>query len=78
MRMLRREAELPQPPARGRPRAAGHNAGFGLTGRFAELDEGLDAGRAIVAPGLMNKATAQAHHFFPRSWVRRIAGTIKL
>ena len=40
--------------------------------------EGLEAGRAIVIPGLMNKSTAQAHRFFPRSWVRRIAGTIKL
>ncbi len=40
--------------------------------------EGLEKGQAIVIPGLMNKATAQAHRFFPRSWVRRIAGTIKL
>jgi short-subunit dehydrogenase len=40
--------------------------------------DGLEKGRAIVTPGLMNKATAQAHRFFPRSWVRRIAGTIKL
>lgn len=39
--------------------------------------EGLERGRAIVVPGLMNKATAQAHRFFPRSWVRRIAGSIK-
>lgn len=40
--------------------------------------DGLEAGRAIVIPGLSNKATAQANRFFPRSWVRRIAGTIKL
>jgi hypothetical protein len=40
--------------------------------------EGLERGRAIVIPGLTNKATAQAHRFFPRSWVRRVAGTIKL
>ena len=40
--------------------------------------ECLDAARAIVVPGLLNKATAQAHRFFPRSWVRRIAGSIKL
>jgi len=40
--------------------------------------EGLERNQAIVTPGLMNKATAQAHRFFPRSWVRRIAGTIKL
>jgi short-subunit dehydrogenase len=40
--------------------------------------EGLEAGRAIVIPGLINKATAQAHRFFPRSWVRKAAGSIKL
>jgi uncharacterized protein len=40
--------------------------------------KGLEQGRAIVIPGLANKATAQAHRFFPRSWVRRIAGSIKL
>ncbi len=40
--------------------------------------EGLERSEAIVTPGLVNKATAQAHRFFPRSWVRRIAGTIKL
>jgi uncharacterized protein len=38
---------------------------------------GLEKGRAMVVPGLMNKATAQAHRFFPRSWVRRVAGAIK-
>jgi len=40
--------------------------------------EGLEKAQAVVIPGLGNKATAQAHRFFPRSWVRRIAGTIKL
>jgi short-subunit dehydrogenase len=40
--------------------------------------EGLEKGQAVVIPGLLNKATAQAHRFFPRSWVRRIAGSIKL
>jgi short-subunit dehydrogenase len=40
--------------------------------------EGLERCRAVVIPGVGNKATAQAHRFFPRSWVRRIAGTIKL
>jgi hypothetical protein len=40
--------------------------------------EGLEKARAIVIPGLGNKATAQANRFFPRSWVRRVAGTIKL
>ena len=40
--------------------------------------EGLEKGRAIVIPGAMNKSTAQAHRFFPRSWVRKAAGAIKL
>jgi short-subunit dehydrogenase len=40
--------------------------------------DGLDRNQAIVIPGLVNNATAQAHRFFPRSWIRRIAGTIKL
>jgi short-subunit dehydrogenase len=40
--------------------------------------EGLENGRAIVIPGLLNKATAQAHRLFPRSWVRKAAGSIKL
>ena len=39
--------------------------------------KGIDAGRAIVIPGLMNKSTAQAHRFFPRSWVRKAAGMLK-
>jgi short-subunit dehydrogenase len=40
--------------------------------------EGLEKARAIVIPGMMNKSTAQAHRFFPRSWVRKAAGAIKL
>ena len=40
--------------------------------------EGVEKGRAIVIPGAMNKSTAQAHRFFPRSWVRKAAGSIKL
>ena len=39
--------------------------------------EGLDAGRAIMIPGLGNKATAQAHRFFPRGLVRRAVGILK-
>ena len=39
--------------------------------------KGLKTGRAIVIPGLMNKSTAQAHRFFPRSWVRKAAGMLK-
>jgi len=38
---------------------------------------GLEAGRAIVIPGLLNKSTAQAHRFFPRAWVRKAAGMVK-
>jgi hypothetical protein len=38
---------------------------------------GLEKGKAIVIPGLMNKSTAQAHRFFPRSWVRKAAGMLK-
>ena len=40
--------------------------------------DGLERGQAVVVPGLMNKATAQAHRFFSRGFVRRVAGTIKL
>jgi short-subunit dehydrogenase len=39
--------------------------------------DGLAKGKAIVIPGLMNKSTAQAHRFFPRSWVRKAAGMLK-
>ena len=40
--------------------------------------EGVEKRRAIVVPGVINKSTAQAHRFFPRSWVRKAAGSIKL
>lgn len=67
----------------------GEIAGFGPSNASSKLAaasapvvaaglEGLERNQAIVIPGLMNKSTAQAHRFFPRSWVRRIAGTIKL
>jgi len=39
--------------------------------------EGLEKGQAVVIPGPMNKATAQAHRFFPRSWVRKAAAMLK-
>jgi short-subunit dehydrogenase len=39
--------------------------------------EGLLKGKAIVIPGLMNKATAQASRFFPRNLVRKAAGMLK-
>jgi uncharacterized protein len=38
---------------------------------------GLEAGKAVVIPGLLNKATAQAHRFFPRGIVRRAVGILK-
>ena len=38
----------------------------------------LDKRRAVVIPGLVNKAGAQGHRFLPRSLLRRIAGSIKL
>ena len=38
---------------------------------------GLEKGKAVIIPGLMNKSTAQAHRFFPRSWVRKAAGLLK-
>lgn len=39
--------------------------------------EGIEKRRAIIIPGLMNKATAQANRIFPRSWVRKAAGSLK-
>jgi short-subunit dehydrogenase len=38
---------------------------------------GLSKGKAVIIPGMMNKSTAQAHRFFPRSWVRKAAGMLK-
>jgi len=38
---------------------------------------GLERGKAVIIPGLINKSTAQAHRFFPRSWVRKAAGMLK-
>jgi uncharacterized protein len=38
---------------------------------------GIAKGKAVIIPGLMNKSTAQAHRFFPRSWVRKVAGMLK-
>ena len=34
--------------------------------------------RAVVIPGVINKAAAQGHRFLPRWLLRKIAGTIKL
>jgi hypothetical protein len=38
---------------------------------------GLDKNKAVVVPGLLNKATAVGGRFAPRSVVRKIAGAIK-
>jgi short-subunit dehydrogenase len=40
--------------------------------------EALEARKAIVIPGLVNKAGAQGHRLLPRSWLRRIAGSMKM
>lgn len=66
----------------------GDVAGFGGNGLFdrvamnaAEVVEtglkGLEANRAVVVPGWMNKLTATSSRFAPRSMVRKIAGAIK-
>jgi len=39
--------------------------------------DGLDANRAVVIPGAMNKAGAWSTRFAPRSMVRKIAGSLK-
>jgi hypothetical protein len=66
----------------------GDLAGFGGNGMFdrlamnaAEVVEiglkGLDANRAVVIAGWMNKVGAASTRFAPRSVVRKIAGAIK-
>ena len=66
----------------------GEVAGFGPSNASSKLAapsgpvvraglEGLEAGRAIVIPGLMNKATAQASRLLPRAMVRRAVGILK-
>ena len=39
---------------------------------------GMDKRRALVVPGLVNKAGAQGHRLLPRWLLRRIAGSMKL
>ncbi|MEO5640874.1 MAG: SDR family oxidoreductase [Sphingomicrobium sp.] len=67
----------------------GEVAGFGTGGQFEKLAaspqsvvraglDGVQVGRAVVVPGLLNKAGAQGHRLLPRAWLRRIAGVIKL
>jgi short-subunit dehydrogenase len=66
----------------------GEVAGFGGNGLFDRVAmeapevvdaglRGLDQNRAVVVPGLVNKAVAASTRFAPRSVVRKIAGGIK-
>ena len=66
----------------------GEVAGFGPSNPSSKLAaasapvveaglKGLGTNRAVVVPGMMNKATAQAHRLFPRAMVRRAVGLIK-
>ena len=63
-------------------------AGFGDKGSFDRLAadatsvvraglKGLDANRALVVPGWINKVGASSTRFVPRAAVRKIAGAIK-
>ena len=63
-------------------------AGFGGNGLFDRIAmdatpvvraglKGLERNRALVVPGLINKATAQSSRVAPRALVRRIAGALK-
>jgi short-subunit dehydrogenase len=67
----------------------GEVAGFGKVGAFEKFAassesvvraglEALEAGKAIVVPGLLNKAGAQGHRLLPRSLLRRVAGMMKM
>jgi len=67
----------------------GEVAGFAGNAAFASLSmavgpvvrsglEAIDSGRAVAIPGLINKVGAQGHRFLPRSWLRRIAGSVKM
>jgi short-subunit dehydrogenase len=66
----------------------GEVAGFGGNGMFDRVAmeapavvaaglKGLDKNKAVVVPGLTNKAGAQGTRFMPRWVVRKIAGAIK-
>jgi len=66
----------------------GDVAGFGGNGMFDKVAmdapavvsaglDGLDRNKAVVIPGLVNKAGALSGRFVPRSVVRKIAGAIK-
>ena len=64
-------------------------AGFKGSGAFDRLTAGsaavvraglagLRANKAVVILGFANKVGAQGHRLLPRSWLRKIAGSIKL
>ena len=64
-------------------------AGFKGNGAFDKISaksedvvavglKALDQGRAVAIHGLINKVGAQAHRFLPRSWLRKVTGSIKL
>ena len=66
----------------------GEVAGFGPSNLLSKVSAdspsvvraglaGLERGKAVIIPGLMNKSTAQAHRLFPRSWVRKVAAMLK-
>ena len=66
----------------------GEVAGFKGNGAFDKISarsedvvamglKALDQGRAVAIPGLVNKAGAQAHRLFPRSWLRKVTAAIK-
>jgi short-subunit dehydrogenase len=66
----------------------GEVAGFGGNAMFDKVAmtaekvveaglDGLDRNKAVVIPGLLNKAGAMGTRFAPRSTVRKIAGAIK-
>ena len=40
--------------------------------------DAIGARRAVVVPGVLNKAGAQGHRLLPRSWLRRIAASVKM
>ena len=59
-------------------------SGFDPKGRLAKISadapsvvraglKGLERNRAVVVPGLANKAISQAHRLFPRAFMRRAA-----
>jgi short-subunit dehydrogenase len=66
----------------------GDVAGFKGNGAFDKMSarsqdvvaagiRALDRNKAVMIPGLTNKAGAQGHRFLPRAWLRKITGMIK-